>query len=141
MVLASAALVPLSYSAQAQQAGNTSASNSVVETVTVTATRREELLSRVPQSVSAFTPEKMDVLGVKDFGDIARFTPGVNFSQGSNAVSIRGISSTSGAGTTGIYIDDTPVQARNASLNYNGSTLPYIFDGLRQHVRRSRYDS
>ena len=135
MILASAALVPLSYSAQAQQTGNPSASNSVVETVTVTATRREELLSRVPQSVSAFTPEKMDVLGVKDFGDIARFTPGVNFSEGSNAVSIRGISSTSGAGTTGIYIDDTPVQMRGLGFG-TVNALPSVFDLQRVEILR-----
>lgn len=135
MILASAAVVPLSYSAFAQQAGNISASNSVIETVTVTATRREELLSKVPESISAFTPEKMDVLGVKDFGDIARFTPGVNFSEGSNAVSIRGISSTSGAGTTGIYIDDTPVQMRGLGFG-TVNALPSVFDLERVEILR-----
>ena len=135
MILASAALLPLGHSALAQDATNTSARNSVIETVTVTATRQEELLSRVPASVSAFTPEKMDVLGVKNFGDIARFTPGVNFNTGSNAVSIRGISSTSGAGTTGIYIDDTPVQMRGLGFG-TVNALPTVFDLQRVEVLR-----
>lgn len=49
---------------------------------------------------------------------------------------IRGIDSNAGAATSAIYIDDTPIQARNSSLNYNGSTLPYIFDIDRVEVLR-----
>jgi outer membrane receptor for ferrienterochelin and colicin len=52
--------------------------------------------------------------GIEDFGDIARFTPGVAFDTSqTNQIAIRGISSTGGSGTTGIYIDDVPIQVRN----------------------------
>ncbi len=44
----------------------------------VTATRREESLSKVPISVTAMTQEDMDEKGIKDFLDIAKFTPGVS---------------------------------------------------------------
>ena len=82
-----------------------------LEEIVVTATRHEESLSKVPISVTAMTQESLDVKGIKDFQDVARFTPGVSVdNSGTNAISIRGISSSGGAGTTGIYIDDTPAQ-------------------------------
>jgi outer membrane receptor protein involved in Fe transport len=109
--------------------------SSDVEEVVVTATRRAEKLSKVPVSVSAFTQEKMDVLGVKSFADLARFTPGVTFDPSSNDISIRGIDSSAGSGTTGIYIDDTPIQIRNLGFNSN-NTLPSIFDLDRVEVLR-----
>ncbi len=101
----------------------------------VTATRRSEKLSKIPLSVSAFTEEKMDVLGVKSFSDIARFTPGVTYDESSKDISIRGIDSTAGSGTTGVYIDDTPIQLRNLGFNSN-NTLPSVFDLQRVEVLR-----
>ena len=55
--------------------------------------------------------------GIKDITDVARFTPGISIdNSGTNNISIRGISSSGGAGTTGIYIDDTPIQMRRSGL-------------------------
>jgi iron complex outermembrane receptor protein len=107
-----------------------------LQEVTVTATRREESLSRVPVSVTAFTQEAMDQRGIKDFLDIARYTPGVSIdNSGTNAISIRGISSSGGAGTTGIYIDDTPIQMRSVGFNPD-DTLPRTFDLERVEILR-----
>ena len=104
--------------------------------VVVTATRHEESLSKVPISVSAYTQESMDQLGIKDFTDVARYTPGVQIDAGqTNAISIRGISSSGGAGTTGIYIDDTPIQIRAMGFNPD-DTLPKTFDLDRVEVLR-----
>src|ERR1700745_1394268 len=50
-----------------------------LQEVVVTATRREESLSRVPISVMALTEEALDARGIKDFSEVARFTPGVSF--------------------------------------------------------------
>jgi iron complex outermembrane receptor protein len=47
-----------------------------LQEIVVTATRHEEGLSKVPISVTALTQDAMDVRGIKDFQDIARFTPG-----------------------------------------------------------------
>src|SRR6516165_8841289 len=89
-----------------------------LQEVVVTATRREEELSKVPISVTALTQEALDTRGIKDFRDMVRFTPGVTIDDsGTNAISIRGISSSGGAGTTGIYIDDTPIQMRSVGFN------------------------
>lgn len=104
--------------------------------IVVTATRHEESLSKVPISVTALTEEAMDIRGVKDFQDVARFTPGVNIdNSGTNNISIRGIASTGGAGTTGIYIDDTPIQMRALAFNPD-DTLPKSFDIERIEVLR-----
>src|SRR6202034_1756558 len=85
---------------------------------------------------SAFTQEDMDEKGVKDFTDIVRYTPGVSIDQtGTNAISIRGISSSGGAGTTGIYIDDTPIQMRSVGFNPD-DTLPKTFDLQRVEILR-----
>ncbi|HZL16637.1 MAG TPA: TonB-dependent receptor plug domain-containing protein, partial [Polyangia bacterium] len=139
--LASAALIPLLWAggalAQAAGPGGTQASADAtsVGEVIVTATRREEALSKVPESISAFTAAKMDIQGIKSFADVAKFTPGVTFDVDSHDIAIRGISSTAGSGTTGIYIDDTPVQVRNLGLNDN-NTLPAVFDLNRVEVLR-----
>ena len=103
--------------------------------IIVTATRQSEAISKVPISISAFSQKTLDTKGIKSFADVARFTPGVTFAEGSNNISIRGISSDAGAGTTGIYIDDTPVQIRGLGFNSDNS-LPAIFDLDRVEVLR-----
>lgn len=101
----------------------------------VTATRQASPLSAVPESVTAFTRDRMEQLGVKSMADLARFTPGVTFDPDRHDVSIRGIISKAGSGTTGIYIDDTTVQMRALGLNAN-NTLPAVFDLDRVEVLR-----
>src|ERR1700689_5232629 len=105
------------------------------EEVVVTATRRSEKLSKVPESISAFTTEKMDQLDVKNISDLVRFTPGVTFDTESKDISIRGVNSTAGDATTGIYIDDTPIQIRTLGFG-SDNTLPAVFDLERVEVLR-----
>ncbi len=107
-----------------------------LEEIVVTATRREESISKVPISITALTQAALDQKGIRDFSDMVRFTPGVNIDQtGTNAISIRGISSSGGAGTTGIYIDDSPIQMRALGFNPD-DTLPKTFDLDRVEVLR-----
>ena len=77
----------------------------------------------------------MDIQGIKSFADVAKFTPGVSFDEDSHDITIRGIQSTAGSSTTGVYIDDVPVQARNLGFNSN-NTLPSVFDLNRVEVLR-----
>jgi len=120
---------------QAADAGGGEAIGPLQEIV-VTATRHEESLSKVPISVTALTQEAMDIRGIKDIQDVARFTPGVRIdNSGTNNIAIRGISSSGGAGTTGIYIDDTPIQIRALAFNPD-DTLPKSFDMDRIEVLR-----
>jgi len=141
--LAAGALAPLVLASQAQAQSAppsqtsqpASASGTEVGEVVVTATRREQSLAKVPESISAFTEKKMEVLDIKSFADVAKYTPGVSYDTDSHDISIRGINSTAGSGTTGVYIDDTPVQVRNLGLNAN-NTLPAVFDLSRVEVLR-----
>jgi len=107
-----------------------------LEEIVVTATRREESINKVPISITAMSQDDLDQKGIRDFTDIVRFTPGVSIdTSGTNAISIRGISSSGGAGTTGIYIDDTPIQMRALGFNPD-DTLPKTFDLDRVEVLR-----
>lgn len=122
-------------------AGAAFAQDTSVEEVVVTANRREQVLSKVPASVAVMTQEKMDAQGVHSIDDIALLTPGLNFSRGSQFtgsntnISIRGISSTVGAATTGIYIDDVPIQTRAVGFS-TSNTYPKVFDLERVEVLR-----
>ena len=110
--------------------------NQKLQEILVTATRHTEPLSKVPISITAVSQDQMDQLGVKDIQDLVRFVPGVSIdTSGTNAISIRGISSSAGAGTTGIYIDDTPIQMRDIGFNPD-DTLPRAFDLERIEVLR-----
>jgi outer membrane receptor protein involved in Fe transport len=107
-----------------------------LQEIVVTATRREESLSKVAVSVTAITQEGLDIRGIKDIQDVARFTPGIKVdNSGTNNISIRGIASSGGAGTTGIYIDDTPIQMRALAFNPD-EALPKSFDIERVEVLR-----
>src|SRR5579862_1952179 len=107
-----------------------------LQEVVVTATRREEALSQVPISVTAITASNIDALGIKDFNDVARFTPGVAVdTSGTNSIAIRGISASAGAATTGVYIGDTPIQMRALGFSPD-QTLPKAFDLERVEVLR-----
>lgn len=123
--------------AEAQEnAAETAEVGSVLEEVVVTSTRSEETLSHVPISVSVETRDSMDLKGVKDFADVVKFTPGVSFDNSeTNSISIRGIASSGGSGTTGIYIDDVPIQMRALGFNPD-DTLIKVFDLDRIEILR-----
>ena len=107
-----------------------------LEEIVVTATRREENISKVPISITALNQDSLDQKGIRDMTEMVRFMPGVTIdTSGTNAISIRGISSSGGAGTTGIYIDDTPIQMRAVGFNPD-DTLPKTFDLDRVEVLR-----
>ena len=131
--IAAAALVPATVRAQA---ADSSQGAGPLQEIIVTATRHAESLSKVPISVTAFTQRSLDIRGIKDFTDVAKFTPGVDIdNSGTNNISIRGIASTGGAGTTGIYLDDTPIQMRALAFNPD-EALPKTFDIERIEVLR-----
>lgn len=121
----------------ASEADNSGAGGEQEGEIVVTASRRAETLSRVPASVAAFSAGLMDSKGIRNIQDLARNTPGLTFNPSfgnATSISIRGISG-SGVATTGIYIDDTPIQVRSLGVSsYN--TYPLIFDLERVEVLR-----
>ncbi|MEO7208328.1 MAG: TonB-dependent receptor [Steroidobacteraceae bacterium] len=109
-----------------------------LEEIVVTATRQARLLSSVPISASAYTRKTLDAKGVDQIDDLTLMTPGVTFMRGNSGttqIAIRGINSDSGASTTGVYIDDTPVQSR--VIGFSSTTIfPNIFDLERVEILR-----
>lgn len=128
------------------QSDERSAATSGLEEVLVTATRREESVRDVPISVAVFGAKQMDVQGMRGIDDLARFAPGVTFTRNTtrgsdlgNTISIRGVSSNgAGASTTGVYIDDTPIQVGTvlAGANFADTAYPKLFDIQRVEVLR-----
>lgn len=121
----------------AQAAASTNDSADATGEIVVTATRQAQTLNKVPVSVSAYTRATMDAQGIRNVADITRLTPGLYFEPTRNRtnISIRGISSTAGAPTTGIYIDDTPISSRAVGYG-GGNTYPMVFDLERVEVLR-----
>jgi len=128
VLLAGAAALALSAPAASAQE---------LEELVVTATKQSTKLLETPISIAAYSQESLDLRGARDMRDIVNQTPGLDITRaGVSRVTIRGIDSTAGAATSAIYIDETPIQARNSALNYNGSTVPFIFDVERVEVLR-----
>ena len=138
-----ACLVAASAWSAGVHADNSAAQSTVSATdlqeIVVTATRRAETIDTIPISISAFTQERMDEQGIKSVDDLARFTPGLTFAPSTggitNDIAIRGVLSEVGASTTGIYIDDTPIQVRSKGIATE-SAFPQLFDLERVEVLR-----
>lgn len=140
LLLAGSAIALISsISAQAQEQAPSADAVSGGTDIVVTAQRRSETVQQVPLSVSALSSQVMERQGVRGVTDIARLTPGLNFTTGGDrglsTIAIRGIESTGGASTTGLYIDDVPIQARRVGYG-GGSPFPRIFDLSRVEVLR-----
>jgi iron complex outermembrane recepter protein len=122
-------------------AATSEAEPAALQEVIVTAQKRSENILSVPISITALNETTLDQRGVKDIDDLSRLVPGLSLitpavsttpqSTGVRVVSIRGISATAGSATTGIYVDDTPIQGRES-----GSVYPELFDLERVEVLR-----
>jgi outer membrane receptor protein involved in Fe transport len=126
--------------------GDVTSGSNGLEEIVVTATRRAERLQDVAVSATAFTQEKLDALGLRSIDDLSRLTPGItfqrdattsagNFNDEDSDINIRGVDSTAGTSTVGIYIDDTPIQGRHISFT-SFNAFPALFDLERVEVLR-----
>jgi iron complex outermembrane recepter protein len=116
-----------------------------LEEVVVTAQRKKENLQDVPISVAAFDQQMLDAEGLRSIDDISRLTPGVafirtggsanNYNGENSEIALRGVQSTAGPQTTGLYIDDTPIQGRHL-LYASNIAYPNLFDLDRVEVLR-----
>jgi outer membrane receptor protein involved in Fe transport len=108
-----------------------------VAEIIVTSSRREEVLSTVPMSISVLSEVDTDAKTIRSIDDVVRNTPGVTLTRGfgnTSTISIRGVNA-AGAGTTGVYIDDTPIQTRTLGVSFY-NIYPLVFDLDRIEVLR-----
>jgi iron complex outermembrane receptor protein len=112
-----------------------------LEEITVTATRREASTERVPISLTALTSADLASANIKNIADVAAATPGLQFSvpvapSTITTINIRGINTSTGPATVGVYLDDTPLQTRLSPLGNVGGPLPLVNDLNRVEVAR-----
>jgi outer membrane receptor protein involved in Fe transport len=104
-----------------------------IETVTVTAQRREQNILTVPYNITAVSGKRIDELRIHDNAELMRSIPGVNMvdrgdRNGSvvNGIRIRGLNvdssalgdySVSAASTVATYVDDTPLFSNFALID------------------------
>jgi iron complex outermembrane recepter protein len=122
--------IPAGAARAADAADEAAADTESLDTITITARKRDESLATVPISVTVFTGQALENYNIQSFADYATKTPNVSFSYGggptgisdARTVAIRGITGQNlygTAGATGFYIDDTPVP---------GSVDPRVLD-------------
>lgn len=100
------------------------------ETVFVTAQKRSENIKDVPISISVLSGDQLEKQHIEDYTDLAREVPGLTFSNeggsGLNRITLRGVSSSTGSSTVGMYLDDVSITMPN--MYSIGATEPKFFD-------------
>ncbi len=131
---ASALALFLGSAAAAQQAASPDAAPPERETaqvgdIIVTAQKREQLLSDVPQSISVLGGEALEQRQARTIADYAALVPGLSFESGNpgqTRVVLRGINAGGASPTVAVYLDDTPFGSSTGQTN--GATLAGDFD-------------
>jgi outer membrane receptor protein involved in Fe transport len=125
-------------SAQTQPAGAPPPTSASVQEVVVTAQKRTQNLQEVPISITALSGNDVAAAHVQGFDDLSRIAPALaidsNASVGTTNLSIRGVSSSAGAATVGLYLDDVSITTKN--FFYEGAVEPILPDLDRIEVLR-----
>jgi outer membrane receptor protein involved in Fe transport len=136
--IAMASAIPATSASAQATAGADASPQSGLDEVIVTAQKRSQDVQAIPTSISVLTGYALKQQQIASYDDITRAVPGVSFSAGGspglNFLEMRGVSSTSGAATVGIYLDEVPLNVRNSS--YDGNTELKLFDIDRVEVLR-----
>ncbi|MES2126564.1 MAG: TonB-dependent receptor [Pseudomonadota bacterium] len=129
-------------SAATQAWGQTMPSDQI-EVVKVTAQKRKEDPAKVAMSISAVTGAQLQAEHVNDLTDLTRVVPNISFTAasgnggagpGTENIEIRGISSTAGAATVGVYLGEMSITVGNVYTM--GTVEPKFFDIERVEVLR-----
>ena len=109
-----------------------------IKEIVVTAEKTSAPLSKIPISISAVSGETLQEQHITDYEGLSRAVPNLSFSSfggpGQSNIEIRGISSQAGSATTGIYLDEVPINILN--IYTAGATEPRFFDIDRVEVLR-----
>ena len=105
---------PPADSTPAAATGATS-TDAAADDIIVTAFKREQALSTVPQGISVVTGAQLDERGAKSLSDYIALTPGVSLQStgvaGYGKIEIRGIAPLVVASTVATYVDDVPISS------------------------------
>jgi len=128
-IIASLAAPAASFAADAAAAAAASDNSNVttVETLVVTAQKRQENINTVGMSIQAASGDKLQKLGITDTESLQKIVPGFLFTPtyyGTNVFTIRGVgfqdTSLAGSPTVSVYLDEAPMPF---SALTNGATL------------------
>lgn len=143
------AVLPQGAAAQATAGdGNPGQAGSVkpadqISVVTVTAQKRKEDPNKVAMSITAIGGDQLQAQHVNDITDLTRVVPSMSFTAatgnggagpGTSNIEIRGLSSSAGAATVGIYLGDVSLTVGNVYTM--GAVEPKFFDIERVEVLR-----
>lgn len=124
----------------ADAAVSTAALSTRVDEVIVTAERRSEDVKKVPAGISVLGGVALQERQITNLEDISRAVPGVSFGSGGGPgldnIEMRGVSSTSGSATVGIYLDDVSLTSKNLKNGAVGAIEPKLFDMDRVEMLR-----
>jgi outer membrane receptor protein involved in Fe transport len=108
-----------------------------LEEIVVTAQKRRENARKIPGSIGVIGGAELIEHHIENYEDITRTVPGVSFAAnngpGQDNISIRGISSTVGNPTVGVYLDEVPIITVQGFV---GQSQPRLFDLDRVEVLR-----
>jgi iron complex outermembrane receptor protein len=107
-------------SAGLDAAGPSGSDAGPLETIIVTAEKRDERLQDVPMSVTALGGAMLDNLQARDFADYAAMVPGLSLQSlqpGVTRLTLRGENAGGVGSTVAVYLDESPFGSSSALLN------------------------
>ncbi|ALJ14459.1 TonB-dependent receptor [Sphingopyxis macrogoltabida] len=121
-LMAGTALLPVAAYAQDTVSGVAESTDSLPGDIIVTAQRYKQRLQDVPLSVSAVSGDELAARGTTDLKDLQYSVPGFSTYEtgaGRSTVQLRGIATTIGSSTVGVYFDETPLALDTISDGFN----------------------
>jgi iron complex outermembrane receptor protein len=110
-------------------AADPSTDNDTLQTIVVTAEKREEKIKDVPMSITALGGNALDNLQYRSFSDYAAMVPGLSLTSsqpGYTNLTLRGQNAGGVGSTVAVYLDESPFGSSSALLD--GSILSGDFD-------------
>lgn len=129
-------------SSLAQDSTDQRSTDTDIEEIIVTATRREQALQTVPLSVHVLTEDEIARLGATEFAGYARTVPGLSFTDGGTGgekQTIRGISANPWFEVnngTAVHLDEVPITSAGGTTGPPFNPDPVLFDINRIEVLR-----
>ena len=111
------------YAAEKEKSAET------LETIIVTAQKREQTTIDVPQSITVVSGETLEQQHAASFSDYLKLVPGLQLVQsapGAGRLVLRGINTGGVASTVAVYLDETPFGSSSGLVN--GAVLAGDFD-------------